>query len=114
MKHVIMLGVAAIAFIFPSIALSRDSGEESLPTRTVIYRDLNLSTSEGQEEFRLRVSQAVRSVCGDADSRNLRMQSAIHDCRRAATARSEPMVVAVIAQAGQRLAGQPDLKIAAR
>jgi hypothetical protein len=48
------------------------------------------------------------------DSRDLGMQSAIHNCRRAATARSEPMVVAVIAQAGQRLAGGANLKIAAR
>jgi UrcA family protein len=41
-------------------------------TKLVPYSDLNLATNEGQKTLTLRIKSAVRTVCGDANGRELK------------------------------------------
>jgi UrcA family protein len=109
-----LLAAATLFFINVSVANAHSAVADEAPSRTVAYRDLNLSSPEGVAALRRRVSQAVQLVCGDSDSRDLATVNAVHTCRSTAKAKSDPLVVAAIAQAGQRYAGASTLRVASR
>lgn len=110
------LALAASVFLVfdASLAAAHTVTADEAPTQSVVYRDLNLTSPEGVATLKRRVALAVRSVCGDADSRDLRMQNLVQSCRHTAQAKSDPLVLAAITHAGQTFAGQSDLKVAAR
>jgi UrcA family protein len=110
----IILSAAVLFFIDTSVVNAHSAVADEAPSRTVAYRDLNLSSPEGISALRRRVSQAVQSVCGNSDARDLATVNAVHTCRNTAKAKSEPLVVAAIAQAGQRYAGASTLRVASR
>jgi len=59
-----------------------------LPSVTVKYGDLNLSTDEGAQRLYGRIAQAARTVCAVQLPRNLKAMAASRACEAEAIARA--------------------------
>jgi UrcA family protein len=61
---------------------------DSVPTATVRYNDLNLSTPAGVNALYRRIRTAATEVCPNPDARDLSAARAVKQCRVEATARA--------------------------
>jgi len=59
-----------------------------VPSATVKYSDLNLTTDEGAHQLYKRISAAARVVCPDADLRDLSAFASSKTCQSEAIARA--------------------------
>jgi len=91
------LMVAALAL--PSATLMAAPVEEAAQTASVSYADLDLSGPAGAAALKARVRAAARSVCGDEDTRDLRIRSRIESCRTAALTQAAPQIEVAMAKA---------------
>jgi UrcA family protein len=82
-KLATVLAVGAAGMVAAAAqARAADSDSRSI---TVSVRDLDLSTTRGQETLRRRVKWAADIVCGLPDSRDLRLLSEYRNCVDEAT-----------------------------
>lgn len=74
-------------------------------SQTIGFADLDLTTPQGVATLDRRIANAVRSVCGWEDSRDLPAQSAVRECRAKAFAdvADEREAVILAAQRGQSI-----------
>ena len=93
--------LALAAALMPVPALAGD-----LPTRTVLYSDLDLTKFAGITRLDHRILAAARSVCRSGDPRDLVAMTAIKKCRSAALASAQRQTQLAIASArsAQKLA----------
>lgn len=76
---------AALAVTAPSFAAVPD---DTAPSVTVRFDDLNLDTTTGVDALYQRISHAARLVCPEADSRDLPGFAASERCRADAVSRA--------------------------
>jgi UrcA family protein len=79
--------------------------QDVAPTRTVFYGDLDLTSSPGQQTLDRRLGNAVNSLCGERDIRDLGLYRAYRMCRDAAQASTRAQVMIAMASAHRRLTG---------
>ena len=79
----------------------------------VRYGDLDLKNDADVARLHRRIDGAARQLCGDTDSRNLKMSLAISACRKAALTDAGPKVELAIANArsGHELAANAALQV---
>ena len=81
--HAAILAATMFAIGTPSLAdvVVKDTAWSSLPHREVRFNDLNLDTPQGIDKLNVRISAAVRTVCGQPDARIPREVAMTHTCR---------------------------------
>lgn len=96
--------IVATALIFVSaFHFAPAVAAENLARQEVSYRDLELTSADGQKTLEGRIRRAARIVCGggekdlSADIRNRR-------CRQAAIAGAQPQIMLALARARMRSA----------
>ena len=107
-----MSALAAIALISATVASSpafageqtqtvvANQNGEALPTMTVSYGDLNLTSGSGQRSLTHRVRAAVEFVCPSASGEHdLRTLMENDRCSKAAWTSARPQIEAAVAQA---------------
>lgn len=111
--HLAAIATAMLAMSSPALAdvIVKDGELANLPHREVRFADLNLDTPEGVDRLNIRISAAVRGVCGTADVRQVREVSSVRDCREVSLQRAFVDRDAILA-ARMAARGQPD-KLAA-
>lgn len=99
MNYTTLLALAGALMPVPALA-------GDLPTRTVLYSDLDLTKSAGITRLDRRILAAARSVCPSGDPRDLVAMTAIKKCRSAALASAQRQTQLAIAKArsAQKLA----------
>ena len=99
------LAAALLAAVLsvPAAASGPPNAEER--SQTVGFADLDLTTQQGIERFDRRIANAVRTVCGWEDPRDLAIKRAVRECRAQAFAGIADAREAVIlaAQRGQSI-----------
>ena len=88
---VLSLSLACLLAAAPALA------EPDIPSVSVRTVDLNLATPAGVQALRGRIARAVRSVCGDADLRDLQAMMEQNACRTMALAKAVPQMEVAIA-----------------
>lgn len=88
------LAIAAALLLSPISVMAG-----SLPTRTVVYNDLDLTSTEGVARLERRIAAAARSLCPAEDPRNLNALMVIKKCRAAAIASAERQTKVALADA---------------
>jgi UrcA family protein len=90
---------AAAAFAVVSTSTPLFAAEPALvyETAAVPYRDLNLASTDGQQQLHQRVRAAVRKVCGVERSPALNEHKVVQGCRTEAFASARPQVDKVLA-----------------
>ncbi|TYC89954.1 UrcA family protein [Novosphingobium sp. BW1] len=91
-----MVGLAATAT--PAAAAAAAAAQENIPTATVYYTDLDLSTVEGQETLERRLVKTARKVCR-MDERavdSFLPSSSSQACFREATQKVEGQIAAAM------------------
>lgn len=93
----------AAALSIPAASSGPPNAEEH--SQTVGFADLDLTTQRGVATFDRRIANAVRTVCGWEDPRDLAIQRAVRECRNQAFAGIADAREAVIlaAQRGQSI-----------
>ena len=106
--HIILSVGMTMIIAKPGMA---DTGQQSVVVHTA---DLNLANKDGQLSLQRRVAHAVKSVCGDADIRNLIAMKEMSACRSIAMSGAKPQMELAIANArrGRSLASN-DVRIVA-
>lgn len=105
--HAAVMATAVLALSSPSFAdvIVRDGELAEVPYREVRFADLNLDTPEGLDRLNVRISAAVRSVCGQPDHHLLQQVVVVRDCRQDSTARAfaerDTILAARLAARGQ-------------
>jgi UrcA family protein len=84
----------ATALVVPTVsqAADRDSARVS-------FADLNLASDAGQKALQRRIAFAARSVCDQADPRDLDYMRAVSECRKEAITNAQPAYQAAVAAA---------------
>ena len=82
------VGLAACAATVGTLPASAGPAYGTVPTVHVRYDDLDLQSDAGTLSLYRRISQAARSVCPDADSRDLLARSRSNQCQADAIARA--------------------------
>jgi UrcA family protein len=103
MKNAPLLALASALILTPIPALANDT-----PTRSVQYRDLDLTKAEGVAKLERRISSAVRFVCQAEDLRDLSLAIKVQKCRKMARASANDQTQLAIANArsAQQLAAR--------
>jgi UrcA family protein len=94
---ILLAGLAALCAV-PAVAET-----VSVP---VSFAGLDLTSTAGQDALNNRVNQAVRTICGTPDLRDLAAVSASHKCTTATLAQARPRVAIAIASS------QPSVQLA--
>lgn len=79
---------AALAVSGSALAGTPTHGLDAVPSVTVRYDDLNLSTDRGTSVLYARIANAAKQVCPDAYSRDLDVVSAARACQAKAIAKA--------------------------
>lgn len=81
--HAAALAVIAFAIATPSLAevVVKDTSWSKLPYREVRFNDLNLDTPQGIDRLNMRITSAVKTVCGQPDARIPREVAVTRTCR---------------------------------
>jgi UrcA family protein len=79
----VVIGQLAVGHAF---AGERAATSDGLPRVAVQYGDLNVDSDAGRRALTSRLTRAARSVCPDADARDLRTRSAGQSCIRKSVA----------------------------
>lgn len=105
--HAAAIAVAMLAMSTPSHAdvIVKDGRPADVPYREVRFADLNLDSQQGLDSLNTRILSAVRSVCGQADLRQLIETLAVRNCRDTSTHRAFAARDAMLAA---RLAARDD------
>ena len=90
-RAVFLIGLSALLAAAPAQA------EPEVPSVAVRTVDLDLGTAAGERALNMRIAHAVRSVCGDADIRDLEAIRKQDACRTAAMAKAAPKIQVAIA-----------------
>lgn len=85
MKTITTLAAALLATFTATPSAAQDAPVRSV---AVSYADLDLRSEEGRATFDNRLGQAVRQLCGQASSADLRGQNRVDACREELTARA--------------------------
>jgi UrcA family protein len=93
------LTLMVAAFALPSATLTAAPVEETVPTVTVSFADLDLGAPAGAAALKARVAAAAKSVCGVAETRDLKAMSRVETCRTAALAKAAPQIEVAMAKA---------------
>ncbi len=83
------IGTAALssAAIFSSAAMAMPQSSARI-SQSVPYSDLDLSSEAGQKTLASRIKSAVRSVCGQPGSRDLKARQLHQNCKTDAARRA--------------------------
>ena len=106
---IFLAAVAATAatISFPAFAA------ETAPTAEVHYSDLNLTSADGAQALKLRVSRAAKRVCTDNGDRTLAGAAEARKCARIALAKAMPQVELALVKSGTQVAENSRLSVAA-
>lgn len=89
--------VSVAAFVLPFAAMAAPVADgQSVAVR---YSDLDLTTNVGTHTLQTRINHAARTVCGNADIRDLLGMADVQHCRQVALNSAAPQVEVAIAQA---------------
>jgi UrcA family protein len=80
-----IIGLAAIALSAISFGSAAMAQETESVSKTVVYKDLDLSTAEGKKQFETRVKAAVLEACSQANPKAQNNLVQLQECRYAAT-----------------------------
>jgi UrcA family protein len=79
-KQFAMLSIAAVYVAIAPMCAHADAAVVNVPTRTVHYSDLNLTTEAGVAVLYKRIRNAAEQVCGDVSSRRLNEAAVAKTC----------------------------------
>ncbi len=94
----IILKLSAMALCATGFSGAAFAQSEAPASVSVPYSDLNLASADGQKTLAIRIKSAVRSVCGDANGRDLKANQLHQQCKAQAMRRAEIRSNNVIAQ----------------
>jgi UrcA family protein len=77
--RIAMVAAFAAGALMPAAASAEDVGYESA-RMIVATSDVNLATAEGRAKLVSRINHAAGVVCGDSDSRDLKIAARARDC----------------------------------
>jgi len=94
-------GSALLASFGAALALGAPASAQMMEkaSHEVRYGDLDLASDAGVAQLHRRIKFAARSVCGQADIRDISGSQAAAACRRAALAEAGPRIELAIANA---------------
>lgn len=101
LKTFAFIALASVTLPATASAASVDANRVEV-SREVQYGDLDLASAQGRGRFDARINSAVRSVCGIADSRDLKEMAQMRRCRREALALATTNRELAIAQTARR------------
>jgi UrcA family protein len=94
MRFILIASALAWASI---IAVGTEVLAQEVPTTSVGYGDLNLSSEEGVRTLNRRVEKAARTICNvNSDTRDLGQQAQSSRCYKAALDSAKPQVEAAV------------------
>lgn len=107
---------AAAALANVAVAVPAHAAEPSAPTASVRYADLDLATPDGVARLDRRIRIAAKSVCGEADPRDLARMAPVQQCRAKAIVSAAPQIASAIesAHGDTRVASNAGLRVAGR
>ena len=82
-------------------ALAQTNGQSEIAVSLVRTSDLNLGTTAGQKQLDLRLTHAVREVCGTASDVDVEGKNDVRKCRNETLAKAQVQKSSVLAAAGQ-------------
>ena len=92
-----LIPAALVAALIPTTATAQD-----IPAAVhVVYRDLNLQTSDGLRTLDRRIAGAIETVCPDSVAIDLARKRLVSRCQAAARANVAAQREAVLAKAGR-------------
>jgi len=80
MKTITTFAALLVASLSAAPGLAQDAPVQSR-TVAVSYADLDLRSDAGRDTFDSRIRNAIRQVCGEASSADLRGQNRVDACR---------------------------------
>lgn len=89
------IGLLTLVFAagFAAFANGQSFFDETPRRMAVSYKGLDLSSDEGRKMLEARIKRALSAVCGNVrDTRQLKEQALIKQCRRDALAGTQPQV----------------------
>ncbi|MBY0521164.1 MAG: UrcA family protein [Sphingomonas sp.] len=89
------IGLLTLVFAAAFVALANGQSflDEAPRKMAVSYKGLDLATDEGRKMLEARIKRALSTVCGNIrDTRQLKEQALIKQCRRDALAGTRPQV----------------------
>jgi UrcA family protein len=99
-KTLTLLGAAALA----ASALAGPAAAQAEPSSVLVrVSDLDLSRPADAARLDLRLRNAAREVCGDADARNLSLSAQTSGCQAEAIARARAEVTLAMRHGGARV-----------
>jgi UrcA family protein len=104
LKIMIAASAAALATLSPTVAQAQEPIGFEQRTTTVRYGDLNLASAEGRKQFDRRMEAAIRNVCGDPATRDLRGNAAALRCAATVKRNVAPAIDVAMASARPKAA----------
>jgi UrcA family protein len=99
--------MCVIAMTASGAAWAAEAAPDGVPSLTVHYDDLDLTTEQGARTLYARITAAAEAVCPTGDMGNLSLYMKIRACRKQAIAKAvqrvgSPMLAAVSSRHPQR------------
>lgn len=91
------LAIATVAALIVPAAPAH-AGASDVPSVTVGYRDLDLTSTAGRNRLDARIASAARSMCAVHGVRDLRTLKSAKACYRTAIASAQPQLAALAAR----------------
>ena len=91
-----LLALAAVAAATQMTGIAASPAMANRTAISVPFTDLNLASPAGRERLDRRVAQAATMLCGQYDSRELRLSSLSRACRAQAIAGVRPQLDAAL------------------
>ena len=101
------LAATAATVSFPAFAA------DMAPTTEVRYSDLNLTSTDGAQALKARVTRAAKRVCTVNGDQSLAGSAQARKCARIALAKAMPQVELALTNAGTQVAENSRLSVAA-
>lgn len=99
-KTLSLAGAAALAAAAPATPAAAQTEQSSVVVRVA---DLDVSNPADAARLDLRLRNAAREVCGDADPRNLSLSAQASGCQTEAIARARAEVTLAMRSGGTRV-----------
>jgi UrcA family protein len=93
----ILLNLAAALAAVTAAPLPVDM--DATASKIVHFDDLNLASVAGERRLHLRIANAARQLCGDADIRDLKGMESVRQCRDTVRASARPQIETALASA---------------
>jgi UrcA family protein len=107
------VATAAVAAAFVNIAIAVPASAATIPTRTVSYADLSLTSASGQAALKARVGHAAKAVCAIGGDKSVEARMQENSCERIAIAKAMPQVELALANAGTQVADNSRFSVSA-